>query len=70
MPDEVEVAVQVGLVVRRQAGSEQGLLQRGNGRGMNGLHDEKMTLNEIGKLFNMSDSGVYRRIKKVEEVEE
>lgn len=37
---------------------------------MKRLHDEKMTLNEIGKLFNMSDSGVYRRIKKVEEVEE
>ena len=37
---------------------------------MKRLHEEKMTLNEIGKRFNMSDSGVYRRIKKVKEVGE
>lgn len=27
-------------------------------------YKEKMTLREIGKRFNMSDSGVYRRIKR------
>ena len=31
---------------------------------MKRLYDENMTLNEIGKRFNMSDSGVYRRIKR------
>jgi len=27
-------------------------------------YKEKITLNEIGRRFNMSDSGVYRRIKR------
>ena len=31
---------------------------------MNRLHKENMTLNEIGKRFNMSDSGVCRRMKR------
>lgn len=32
---------------------------------MKRLHKENMTLNEIGKRFNMSDSGVYRRIGRL-----
>lgn len=31
---------------------------------MRRLYKENMTLNQIGKRFNMSDSGVYRRIKR------
>lgn len=31
---------------------------------MRRLHKENMSLNQIGKRFNMSDSGVYRRIKR------
>jgi len=33
-------------------------------REMQRLYEEKRTLNKIGKRFNMSDSGVYRRIKR------
>jgi len=31
---------------------------------MRRLYKENMTLNQIGKRFNMSDSGVYRRIQR------
>jgi len=31
---------------------------------MRRLHKENMSLNKIGRRFNMSDSGVYRRIER------
>jgi len=44
-------------------------LKRLEGLEMRRLKKENMTLNEIGRRFNMSDSGVFRRIKKIGDLE-